>query len=176
MDDEILIEEEVQEEEVQEMPVLRSPSYTPIITNQVTNGYARDVLGIASDILIQYPNSQYMLFGNSHLSWVLVVADRYDDEELTFDGHLRIFHIYQAEYLPDNHALTWFLECDYLPNNSYQLDDDTEDYLYYASFGDNPRISEVVQNADIQAAALWRVLLPFCIISIVLQQIFRRFG
>lgn len=160
-------------------PVLRSPSVIPAVTNQVTNGTISDsVISIAEKIIVDYPHYEYMLFSNDNNSFILILAQRFDDSGQydILTGDVMSYHIYRSTYLPNNPATTYFLDYLHLDTTDFVIDDDTEHYLYYASFGNNPRLSEVVQNAEIYSGSLWHVLLPCIVCSIILQQIFRRFG
>lgn len=198
MDDEILIEDEVtyqqvtsdiQEENEDDVtyqqenasPILRAPLSPPVVSEQVTNGFARDVLGYAEDILKGKPDSEYMLYGSSHLSWVLVTSDHYgkfleSDTEPRFYGDVGVYHIYQDEYIQNQNFTTWFLSVDY--PDTFIPDDDIENYMIYASpsVGDYPRIMGVVEDAQIRYNVLWGFAVPFLLLWVVLQQIMRRFG
>lgn len=156
-------------------PVLRSALSPPIVSNQVTNGFVREVKDYAIDILPY--NYEYMLFGNAHLSWMLVTGKHYSNG--AFSGDVKVYHIYQDEYIQNSPATTWFCDCiDYsaIENFSYTIDDDTEGFLYYASFGDNPRLERGVENAEFQAHILFAPAVCVCVLHVILQQIFRRFG
>ena len=195
MDDEILIEveqveeeqveeeqveeEQVEEEQVEVTPILRAPLSPPVVSEQVTNGFARDVLGYAEDILKGKPDSEYLLYGSSHLSWVLVTSDHFGSVEggaPCFYGDVSVYHIYQDEYIPNQSYLTWFFDVDY--PDTFVPDSDIENYLVYASpsFGDYPRIMGVIEDAQVRYNILWGFAVPFLLLWVVLQQIMRRFG
>lgn len=200
MDDEILIEdmpeivEDMPDVEIMEtapaedmpdiietMPPLYAPLSPPVVDTQVTNGFACDVIGYAEDILKGKPDSEYLLYGNSHLSWVLVTADHFSDKGGEFDspcfwGNCKLYHIYQDEYIENQTYLTWFFDVQSMIN--FIPDDDIEHYMVYASpsFGDYPRIMGVYEDAQTRYHVLFGFLLPVVLLWVVLQQVFRRFG
>lgn len=198
MDDEILIEDmpeivedmpdveivetspaEDMPQNIETMPPLYAPLSPPAVDTQVTNGFARDVLGYAEDILKGKLDSEYLLYGNSHLSWILVTADHFgsvEDGVPCFYGDVAVYHIYQDEYIPNQSYLTWFFDATY--PDTFVPDDDIENYMVYASpsFGDYPRIMGVYEDAQTRYHVLFGFLLPLVLLWVVLQQVFRRFG
>lgn len=180
-ENEIIIDEIEDTEEIEDIqetepaaPVLRSPLVVPTVTNQVTNGFVNDVKGYATDLLSARPDSQYMLFGNADKSWVFVMADKYDADTGVLSGDCIVYHIYRSTYIQNQPYETWFLDYD-KPQN-YTVDDNTESYLYYASFGNMPRLKGVYEDAQIFDSYFFHSLLFAAVVSVVLQQIFRRFG
>lgn len=198
MDEEILIEDmpvvvedmpevdiveivpaETMPEIVESLPPFYASLSPPAVGTEVTNGFARDVLGYAQDILQCKPSCEYLLYGNSHLSWILVTADHFgsvEDGEPCFYGDVVVYHIYQDEYIPNQSYLTWFFDTSY--PDTFVPDSDIENYMVYASpaFGDYPRITGVIEDAQTRYHVLFGFLLPVVLLSIILQQIFRRFG
>lgn len=169
------VETDVETVDIGGVPVLRSALSPPVVSNQVTNGFVSEVKQYAVDLLPA--NYEYMLFGNAHLSWILITGKHFDEN--AFSGNVKVYHIYQDEYIPNSAAHTWFCDCiDYsgIDDFSYTIDDDTEGYLYYASFGDNPRLERRIENAEIQAHVWFASLVCVCVLHVLLQQIFRRFG
>ena len=161
------------------MPPLYAPLSPPAVGTEVTNGFARDVLGYAEDILKSKPDSEYLLYGNSHLSWILVTADHFgsvEGGEPCFYGDVAVYHIYQDEYIQNQSYLTWFFVATY--PDTFFPDDDVENYMIYASpsFGDYPRIMGVYEDAQARYYVLFGFLLPVVLLWVVLQQVFRRFG
>lgn len=166
-------------ESIETMPPLYAPLSPPAVGIEVTNGFAHDVLGYAEDILKGKPSSEYLLYGNSHLSWILVTADHFgsvEDGEPCFYGDVVVYHIYQDEYIPNQPYTTWFFDTSY--PETFVPDSDIENYMVYASpaYGDYPRITGVIEDAQTRYHVLFGVLLPVVLLSIILQQIYRRFG
>lgn len=164
---------------IETLPPLYAPLSPPAVGTDVTNGFARDVLGYAEDILQSKPDSEYLLYGNSHLSWILVTADHFgavEGGEPCFYGDVAVYHIYQDEYIQNQSYLTWFFDVTY--PDTFIPDDDFEHYMIYASpsFGDYPRIMGVYEDAQARYHVLFGFLLPVVLLWVVLQQIFRRFG
>lgn len=175
------VEEQVEEQVTNQQvtPILRAPLSPPVVSNQVTNGFARDVLGYAQDILVSNPDYEYLLYGNADRSWILVTAQHYGSVEGgndCFYGDCKVYHIYQDEYINNQPYLTWFLDVD--TPDIFVPDYDIEGYLVYASpsYGDFPRVMGVVEDAQARYSVLWGFAVPFLLLWVVFQQVMRRFG
>ena len=49
IEEEQIEEEQLEEEQLEASPILRVPLSPPVVSQQVTNGFARDVLGYAEE-------------------------------------------------------------------------------------------------------------------------------